>query len=62
MKARFGAAIRSREPLVYGKDWEYTPVSVPEGEAQWIGTMQLTANQIAPIYGVHRGCLPPPTP
>lgn len=45
-------AQRKREPLVYGRDWEYKPVSVPPNEAQFIEAMQLNATQIAAIYGV----------
>lgn len=52
IKGRLGAAMRSREPLVYGRDWDYSPISVPPEEAQFVETMKLTANQIAPIYGV----------
>ena len=45
-------AQRKRVPLVYGRDWEYKPISVPPNEAQFIEAQQLTATQIAVIYGV----------
>lgn len=52
IKARLGAAMRTREPLVYGRDWDYTPISVPPEEAQFVETMKMTTNQIAAIYGI----------
>lgn len=52
IKARTTAAIRSREVLTFGSDWEYNAISVPPEEAQFVETMKMTANQIAPIYGV----------
>ena len=45
-------AMRNREPLVYGRDWEYKPISVPPNEAQFVEAMQLNATQIASVYGV----------
>jgi HK97 family phage portal protein len=52
IKARLVTAIRSRKPIVYGKDWEYSPVTIPPEQAQFIETMKLSANQIAAIYGI----------
>lgn len=52
IKGRLKAAIGSRSPLVYGKDWDYNAVSVPPEEAQFVQTMKLTTNQIAAIYGI----------
>jgi HK97 family phage portal protein len=43
IKARLVAAIRSRQPLVYGMDWEYDPIAVGANEARFIETMQLNA-------------------
>lgn len=51
IKARLVAAIRSHEPLVYGSDWDYEPITVSPQEAQFVETMRLTASQIASIYG-----------
>ncbi|HEX7992847.1 MAG TPA: phage portal protein, partial [Streptosporangiaceae bacterium] len=45
-------AIRRHEPLVHGADWEFSPITVPPNEAQFIESMQLNATQIASIYGV----------
>ena len=39
---------------MYGRDWEYTPIRVPPNEAQFIESQQLTATQIAAVYGVAR--------
>ena len=37
---------------MYGRDWDYTPISVPPEEAQFVETMKMTTNQIAAIYGI----------
>lgn len=52
IKQRLVNAMRQRQPLVYGRDWEYKPITVPPDEAQFIQAMQLNATQIAAIYGV----------
>lgn len=52
IRARLTASIRSRQPLVYGRDWDYKPVTVPPSEAQFIEAMQLNATQVAAVYGV----------
>lgn len=44
--------IRLRQPLVYGRDWEYKPIVVPPNEAAFIQAMQLNATQVAAIFGV----------
>jgi HK97 family phage portal protein len=51
-KARLVSAIRSRQPIVYGKDWTYTPISVSPKDAQMVEVTKMTANQIAGVYGV----------
>lgn len=50
--ARLDRAMQKRRPLVYGKDWEYNPISVPPDEAQFVASAQLSATQIASIYHV----------
>ena len=45
-------SIRRREPLVYGRDWDYHPVTVPPSEAQFIEAMQMNATQLAAVYGL----------
>jgi HK97 family phage portal protein len=52
LKKRLVQSMRRREPLVYGRDWEYKPISVPPDEAQFVQAMQLNATQVASIYGV----------
>lgn len=52
IKQRLVAAIRSREPIVYGADWDFTAMTVPPEQAQFIESQKLTATQIASIYGV----------
>lgn len=52
IKDRLVAAIQSRKPIVYGKDWTYTPITVSAAEAKFVDTMRLGATQIASIYGI----------
>lgn len=52
IRRRLSDSIRKREPLVYGRDWDYKPVVVPPSEAQFIESQQLTATQIAAILGI----------
>lgn len=52
IKARLVEAIRSRQPVVYGKDWDYNAITIPAHEAKFVETMRLTATQIAAIFGV----------
>lgn len=52
IKGNLVKAIRKREPLVHGVDWTFTPISVPPNESQFVEAQQLTATQIASIYGV----------
>jgi HK97 family phage portal protein len=52
IKHRLVQSIRTREPIVYGKDWEYTPITVSIAEAQFVETQRLGATQIAAIYGI----------
>lgn len=52
VKSLFRRSIAAREPLVYGKDWQYNPVSVPPNEAQFIEAQRLNATQIASIYRI----------
>lgn len=53
IRASLVESLRRRQPLVYGRDWDYKPVTVPPSEAQFIEAMQLNATQIASIL-----CLP----
>jgi len=46
------AALRNRQPLVYGRDWDYKPVVVPPSEAQFIDALRMNATQIASVYGL----------
>lgn len=45
-------SLRRREPLVFGRDWDYKPVTIPPSEAQFIEAMQLNATQIAAILNL----------
>lgn len=52
IRAELVRSLRRREPLVYGRDWDYKPVTVPPSEAQFIEAMQLNATQIAAILNL----------
>lgn len=52
IRSMLTATIRKREPLVYGRDWDYKPVTVPPSEAQFIDAMRMNATQIASILGL----------
>lgn len=52
IKQRLVAAIKTRQPIVHGADWDYEAITVPAYEAQFIATLKLGATQVAAIYGV----------
>lgn len=52
IRAELVKSLRRREPLVYGRDWDYKPVTVPPSEAQFIDAMQLNATQIAAVFNL----------
>ncbi len=52
IRAELVKSLRRREPLVYGRDWDFKPVTVPPSEAQFIEAMQLNATQIAAILNL----------
>lgn len=52
IRDRVRRSIRKREPLVHGVDWEYTPITIPPEQAQFIETQKLSATHIAGIYGI----------
>ncbi|MGH3438124.1 MAG: phage portal protein [Sciscionella sp.] len=52
IKSRLVSSIRSHEPIVFGSDWDYTPITVTPHDAQFVETMKLGATQIAAIYGI----------
>lgn len=52
IRARLTSSMRHKQPLVTGMDWEFTPITVPPEQAQFIETQKLSANQVAAIYGI----------
>jgi len=52
IKARLTEAIRTHEPLVYGKDWDFNPLAIPPEQAQFVSSQNLTANQVAAFFGI----------
>lgn len=55
VRQRLAASMRRREPLVTGSDWDFSPISIPPNQAQFIETQKLAATQIANIYGLPPG-------
>lgn len=52
IRSMLTSTIRRREPLVYGRDWDYKPVTVPPSEAQFIDAMRMNATQMAAVLGL----------
>ena len=52
IRANLTETLRRRQPLVIGRDWDYTPISVKPEEAQFVETDRLTATEFAAIYQV----------
>ena len=52
IRANLTETLRRRQPLVIGRDWDYTPISVKPEEAQFVETVRLTATEFASIYQV----------
>jgi HK97 family phage portal protein len=52
IRSQLVSSLRRREPLVYGRDWDYKPITVPPSEAQFIDAIQLNATQIAAILNL----------
>lgn len=52
IRALLTSTMQRRQPLVYGADWDYTPISVPPSEAQFVDAIGMNAGQMAAVYGV----------
>lgn len=52
MRNELMKSLRRHQPLVYGRDWDYKPVTVPPSEAQFIDAMQLNAAHIAAMLNL----------
>lgn len=50
--ARITNRLQQRKPLVFGCDWEFTPIGIKPNDAMFVETAKLTANHIATIYGL----------
>jgi len=46
------SSFASGKPFVTGSDWDLSAMSIPPNHAQFIETLNLSANQIAAIYGI----------
>ncbi|WP_125777186.1 phage portal protein [Antribacter gilvus] len=52
IQARAAKSFASGLPFVTGSDWELNVTAVPPNQAQFLATMQFTANQTAAIFGI----------
>lgn len=52
VKQRLTSTIRAHKPLVYGADWDFTAITIPADDMQFVESMKLTATQVAAIYDV----------
>lgn len=52
IKERFLAASRSREPVVMGNGWDYTPITINPEESQFLSTQKYTGAQVCGLFGV----------
>lgn len=52
IKERFLTAARSREPVVVGKEWDYTDIKINPEESQFLNTQKYTGAQVCGIFGV----------
>lgn len=53
IRGRLVSSIRLHEPLVYGADWDYKPIQINPSDAIFVETHQLSATDIASVYGVY---------
>lgn len=51
VKDRFLAAVRGREPAVFGKGWEYLPIKISPEESQFLETRGFSSAECARIFG-----------
>jgi len=49
---RAAKSFAAGKPFVVGSDWELNAMTIPPNHAQFIETLNLSANQIAAIYGI----------
>lgn len=52
MKTRFREAVRAREPLVHGADWEYSMISVAANESMFLESMRAGVSDVCRFFGV----------
>jgi HK97 family phage portal protein len=52
IQKRVRKSFASGDAFVSGKDWDLTMLTAPPNQAQFLNTLQLTANQTAAIFGI----------
>lgn len=52
VQARAVRSFASGKPFVTGNDWDLNITTIPPNQAQFLQTLQLTANQTAAIFGI----------
>lgn len=52
IRERLKASIKRHEPLVVGRDWDFSGISIPPNETGFIEVQRLSCSAIASIYGL----------
>lgn len=52
VQSRAVRSFASGKPFVTGNDWDLSVTTIPPNQAQFLNTLQLTANQTAAIFGI----------
>lgn len=52
IKLRHKLAIENGDPMVTGKDWEYSPIQAAEAQANFIASMQFADTEMCRFFGV----------
>lgn len=52
VSAKLQTSIANGQPLTLGSDWDFTGVNIPPNQQAFIETMNLSATQIAAMYGI----------
>lgn len=52
VQARAVRSFASNKPFVTGNDWALDVTTIPPNQAQFLNTLQLTANQTAAVFGI----------
>jgi len=52
VQSRAVKSFASGKPFVTGSDWDLTMISIPPNQTEFVKTLNMTANQVASVYGI----------